>query len=337
MATIYEVSELAGVSLATVSRVMNGSANVSVRTEEKVQKAMKKLGYTPNSAAISLASKRSNCIGILVAELDGVFFGGMMQGIESELRIHRKHAVITAGHADREHEKKGIEFLKSRNCDALILHAESLSDEYLIELSKDKTPVYLLNRLIPEISSRCISLDDYHGGLLAAQYILDHGHTQVVCISGPKNKNDAMARVNGLKTAFLNKGLPFNQELVYEGDFLQQSGVKAIDHFLAQNISFTAIVCGNDQMAIGAMARLRENNITPAVDVAIIGFDDVTFASCTFPKLTTVQYPIEEMGKTAACLALKEIYNIQSDAVARVFDPVLIERDSVQMVNKSET
>lgn len=133
MATIYQVSDLAGVSLATVSRVLNNNARVSDKTRDKVQAAMKELGYRPNSIAQSLASNRSNSIGILVSELDGPIYGQMMAGIESELRASGKHAIITTGYSEEDKEKDGIEFLLSRNCDALILHAEAVSDEYLIE------------------------------------------------------------------------------------------------------------------------------------------------------------------------------------------------------------
>ena len=147
MATIYQVSELAKVSLATVSRVMNGNAKVSDKTREKVLLAMKELGYRPNSIAQSLASSRGNSIGLLVSELHGAFFGEMMAGVESELRSAGKHIIVTTGHSIEEKEKEGIEFLISRNCDAIILHVEAVSDEYLEELSKGKTPIFIISRL----------------------------------------------------------------------------------------------------------------------------------------------------------------------------------------------
>ena len=151
MATIYEVSELAKVSLATVSRVMNGNARVSDKTRDKVLAAMKELGYRPNTIAQSLASNRSNCIGLLVSEIHGPFFGQMMSGVETEIRKAGKHVIITTGHSEEDKEKDGIEFLISRNCDAIIVHVEALSDEYLIELCKGTTPVYLMSRFVSEI------------------------------------------------------------------------------------------------------------------------------------------------------------------------------------------
>jgi LacI family transcriptional regulator len=159
MATIYEVSKLAGVSLATVSRVMNNNTNVSDATRKKVTVAMTQLGYRPNSIAQSLASNCSNSVGLLVSELQGPFYGPMMSGIETAFRKQSKHVIIAAGHSDEEREQQAIEFLISRNCDGLILHVEAISDDYLIELSKGKTPFVLINRYIRELASRCIILN----------------------------------------------------------------------------------------------------------------------------------------------------------------------------------
>ena len=131
MATIYQVSEAAGVSLATVSRVMNGNAKVSERTRKKVEDAMASLGYQPNAIAQSLASNRTNSVGLLVSELHGSYFGDLMSTVEHVLKQNGKHVIITAGHVDEKREHEAIEFLKSRRCDALILHAEAVSDDYL--------------------------------------------------------------------------------------------------------------------------------------------------------------------------------------------------------------
>lgn len=329
MATIYEVSKLAGVSLATVSRVMNNTANVSQKTKDKVEKAMRDLGYQPNSVAISLASKRSNCVGILVTQLDGMFFGSMMNGIESELTKQRKHLVITAGHNIEADEKSGIEFLKSRNCDALIIHAEVLSDDYLIELSRGDTPIYVLNRNIPQIAERCIHIDNQFGAYLATLHLIEAGHQNIVHISGPIYRKDAQERIEGYKKAMREAGLPINPMHIFEGDYSHSGGAQGVDYFIAQGIDYTSIFCGNDHMAVGAMARLRDYNKIPAEDVSIIGFDDMPFAECTFPKLTTIHYPIRQMGQLAADFVLKEVYNIRQGGNPRTFEPSLVRRQSV--------
>ena len=222
MATIYQVSELAGVSLATVSRVMNNNARVSEATRNKVLDAMAQLGYRPNSIAQSLASNRSNSVGILVSELHGPFYGEMLSGIENECRAAGKHVIIAAGHSEAESEKDGIEFLISRNCDALILHVEAVSDDYLIKLAGGKLPIVLINRYIAKLADNCISLDNELGGYLATQQLLQQGHTQLAYIAGPMWKSDAKDRYAGHLRAMAEHGLTFNPALLAEGGFSRQ-------------------------------------------------------------------------------------------------------------------
>jgi LacI family transcriptional regulator len=330
MATIYQVSELAGVSLATVSRVMNGNAKVSDKTREKVLAAMKELGYRPNSIAQSLASSRGNSIGLLVSELNGAFFGEMMAGVENELRNAGKHIIVTTGHSIEEKEKEGIEFLISRNCDAIILHVEAVSDEYLIALSKGKTPIFIISRYVEELSDHCISLDNELGGYLATKTLLDLGHTDIACIAGPQYKYDAKARFNGYKRALAEHNVTFDENLFYVADFKETGGSEGISHLMEHQRKFSALVCGNDEMASGAMTFAREQGLSLPNDLSVIGFDNVIFAPYIHPKLTTILNPVNEMGRMAAKLVLKQVYQRSDESIQQVFKPTLIARDSAK-------
>ena len=243
---------------ATVSRVMNNNANVSDATRKKVTAAMNELGYRPNSIAQSLASNCSNSVGLLVSELQGPFYGPMMSGIENIFRNQGKHLIIAAGHSDEEREKQGIEFLISRNCDGLILHVEAVSDEYLIKLSKGRIPFVLINRYISQLSDRCILLNNIKGGYLAAKYVLEKGHKQIAYISGPLWKKDAKDRLEGHKQALAEFGVPFDEELLYQGDFMESSGFEGLAALHQHGKPFSALICANDEMAVGAMASARE-------------------------------------------------------------------------------
>lgn len=328
MATIYEVSELAGVSLATVSRVVNKNARVSDKTKEKVLTAMKELGYKPNSIAQSLASNRSNSIGLLVSELHGPFFGAMMSGIEAELRAAGKHTIIASGHSDEKTEQDSIEFLVGRKCDALILHAEAVSDEFLLELSKGTTPFVIINRIVPGLEDHCISLDNEHGGYLATKYLIDKGHTQFAYVSGPNWKKDARDRYAGHLRALAEQGLTQHPKLLIEGNFQQSGGRYGLEQCLSANLPFSALVCGNDEMASGAITRAREADLSVPDDFSIIGFDNIIYADYLFPKLTTVEYPVQKMGQMAAKLILNNTYRIETGELTTEFTPLLIERDS---------
>ena len=332
MATIYQVSELAGVSLATVSRVMNNNARVSEATRNKVLAAMEQLGYRPNSIAQSLASNRSNSVGILVSELHGPFYGEMLSGIENECRSAGKHVIIAAGHSEEASEKDGIEFLISRSCDALILHVEAVSDDYLIKLASGNMPIVLINRFIPRLANNCISLDNELGGYLATKQLLQQGHTQLAYMAGPMWKSDAKDRYHGHLRAMAEHGLNFNPALLAEGDFQDSSGSACMQQLLVKNITFTALICANDEMAAGAMEVARTHGLNVPQDLSIVGFDNLILARYIYPKLTTIDYPIGEMGRMAARWVLKNIYQQQALQLKNVFEPVLVCRDSASAI-----
>jgi LacI family transcriptional regulator len=308
---------------------MNKNTKVSDKTRLKVEIAMKELGYRPNSIAQSLASSRSNSVGILVSELHGPFFGQMMAGIESELRAASKHVIITTGHSEEDKEKEGIEFLIGRNCDALIIHVEAVSDEYLIELSKGKTPVFLISRHVEALDDNCISLDNELGGYLATTTLIEQGHKEIAYIAGPQFKADASNRLAGHKRALAQYNIPFYENSLHIGDFKETGGSEGLKHFIDKKLSFTAVVCANDEMAAGAIQYARESGIAVPSDLSIMGYDNVIFTNYLYPKLTTIDNPINEMGHMAAKLVLKSVYKAKELTIKHVFEPSLVSRDSV--------
>ena len=328
MATIYEVSELAGVSLATVSRVMNNSGRVSPKTRQKVVSAMHELNYLPNSIAQSLASRRSNCVGVLVSELHGPIFGAMVSAIEEELRRAGKFVFFAAGHSEESKEKEGINFLTSRNCDALIMHVESLSDHDLLELKKSETPFVLINRRIYGLEDRCISLNNEEGGYQATKLLLDQGHRQIAYISGPLKWGDANARLMGHKRALAEFAVKFDDALMVEGNYLVPGGSKAMEQLFEQGAQFSAVVCANDEMAVGAIEAIRARNLSIPQDLSVVGFDNVRWAPFLSPKLTTVDNPVGAMGAAAAQWVLKNVYEDDSLEIQTIFEPTLFERES---------
>lgn len=329
MTTIYEVSKLAGVSVSTVSRVLNHSELVIEPTRLKVEAAMKQLGYRPNNAAQSLASKRSNSVGILVPELHGPFFGTMLSSIELELRNEGKHVIITAGHSDAEREKEGIEFLTSRGCDALILFVFATSSEHILSLRVSSLPVVVIGQLIPGMEEDCITLGNESGSYMATKLLIDSGHRKLACITGPQWKSDGRERLAGYKRALSESGLSFDPGLLVEGDYEEATGQQGMEHLLNTGASFTAVVCANDEMAAGAMSVAREHGMEIPGDLSIVGFDNVFFTRYMHPQLTTVGYPIEKMGQMAARCILRDVYGKVDQDIQLHFEPELIKRSSV--------
>ncbi|MCG8496412.1 MAG: LacI family transcriptional regulator [Enterobacterales bacterium] len=327
MPTIYQVAERAGVSLSTVSRVLNGKASVNKVLKERVEKAVKELNYRPNSVARSLANNRTDSVGVLVPELNAPFFGDLMQAVESTLRAADKHVIISVGRNCLETEKDAVEFLISRNCDALIMHAEALSDEYLLELNQSKLPVALVNRQVEGLPEACTSLDNEKGGYLATRHLLELGHKDIAYISGPPDKCDASLRLEGHKRALSEAGLPINPQLIFNGDYSEEDGKIGLLELMARDVPFTALVCANDWMASGAISCARDLGMSLPHDLSVVGFDDVVFAHHVFPRLTTVSNPIAEMAEMSAKYILNKVYG-QANNVQLYFEPSLVVRES---------
>ncbi|PMH43222.1 LacI family transcriptional regulator [Vibrio sp. 10N.286.49.B3] len=329
MATIKDVSESAGVSQATVSRVINGTTRVSHDKKIKVEKAIKDLGYRPNSIAQALASSRTGSIGIIVPELGGPFYSGILHCIEEQLRRFGYHVVVTAGANTEQAQKESVEFLLGRRVDALILHAQQLTDDYLIGLEDSGMPVVLVNRFIPEMITSCIEIDNELGGRLAAQYLLQMGHTKIACITGPLDKSDARGRLQGYRKALEEAGIDYDESLISEAGFTEESGVSAMKKLLRRQCQFTAVFASNDHMAFGAFEVLKDAGYSVPEDVSLIGFDDIIFARYLTPGLTTINFPIEQMSIEAVQLTIQKLNKNKRDVNFKL-TPSLIVRNSVK-------
>ncbi len=327
MPTINEVSELAGVSLATVSRVINGSDRVRESTKAKVRAAMAELGYTPNTAAQSLAGSRSNTLGMVVSWLDGPFYGPVMSGIEEELRKYNKHVIIASGHGDPEQEKDAVNYLKARQVDGLILLTECLDRDYLIELSKE-LPIYLINQHFEGFEARNMWLDNELGGYEATRFLIQNGHTNIVCASGQQHKQDARERVEGFKRAMSEAGLLCDEKRFIHTVFDMPGGLAAMKHFEQSGVDFTAVFAGSDEMAFGVMEWARQKNISVPEELSIVGFDNQLVADYVHPRLTTMNFPAYEMAKASAYMAVRELY-FKEAPNGQQFKPSLVVRCSV--------
>jgi len=329
LATIKHVSEYAGVSQATVSRVINGTSRVSHDKKLKVEKAIKELGYRPNSIAKALASSRTGSVGVVVPELGGPFYSGILHCTEDNLRRFGYHAVVTAGSNTERGQRESVEFLLGRRVDALILHAQHLSDDYLIELEKQGIPIVLLNRFVPELAESCIDIDNEIGGKLATQYLLQMGHRSIACITGPLYKSDARGRLQGYRRALEDAGIAYDETLVSEAGFTEETGVSAMKKLLNRTCSFTAVFASNDHMAFGAFEVLRGEGYSIPQDVSLIGFDNNIFARYLTPALTTINFPIEQMSIEAVQLTIQKLNKNRRD-VSFKLSPSLVVRNSVK-------
>lgn len=329
MATIKDVARIAGVSVATVSRVINRSPKASQSSITSVTAAMKSLGYRPNAAARALVSQSSNTVGILVSDVSDPFFGTLVKAVDNVAQKHGKQILIGNGYHQAEKERQVIELLINNRCDALVIHSKSLSDQELIDYSNEVTSLVLINRHIPQIAHRCISLDNKKGAYLATEYLIQQGHRHIACIASMHNIEDAEQRIEGYQAALLDHGIALSSQYIERAEPHNEGGEQAMRELLKKSISMSAVVTYNDNMAAGAISILEENGISLPEQISIIGFDDALIARYIRPRLSTVLYPIQRMAEKATTLALALAKGETPNKDLLQFTPSLVHRDSI--------
>lgn len=332
MATIKDVAKEAGVSVATVSRVINKSPKASQNSIDAVTQAMSKLGYRPNAAARALVSQSTNTIGVLVGDVSDPFFGTLVKSVDNVARENGKHILIGNGYHNADDERRALDLLANSRCDALVIHAKGLSDEELIAYAKEVKGLVLINRHIPELAERCISLDNRKGAFLATEYLIRHGHRKIACIASSHDIEDTDERLQGYQSALKEHGIELSKSYVEYGEPNSDGGEVAMTNLLTKSLEITGVVAYNDYMAAGALATLEQNGIDVPQQVSMVGFDDGLIARFVHPGLTTIRYPIEMMAERATRLALALSHNEKVEDETIIFSPTLVRRDSVAKV-----
>ncbi|GBU12343.1 galactose-inducible d-galactose regulon transcriptional repressor [Enterobacterales bacterium] len=326
MVTLEDVAAYAGVSRATVSRVVNGDQKVKAATREIVVRAIAMLGYSPHPAARALASSHSNTLGLVTTSYRGGFFGALMDVVQTEAESQGKQLVVTQGRDSEENEQQAISRLFGLRCDGLILHVRHITDEHLRDLAHSSSPFVLLDRLVPGLESRCISFDHALASQLATQHLLDAGHRHIACISGPLARISARMRWQGFTDAMEQAGI--SPLATLEGDYRFDSGFRHTDTLLRQAVRPTAIYCCNEDMAIGALLAISEHRLRVPQDISLICYDSGERADFVRPALTSVHFPITDMAQFATCLLLDEL-SLDGELLRQQFTPKIISRDSV--------
>ncbi|QFI38619.1 LacI family DNA-binding transcriptional regulator [Moritella marina ATCC 15381] len=329
MATIKDVAKAAGVSVATVSRVVNKSPKASKSAIAAVNAAMKTLAYRPNANARALVNQSTNTIGVMVSDVSDPFFGALIKAVDNVARSHNKHLLIGNGYHDAKVEREAIELLINNRCDSLVIHSKGLSDQELIQFAKEVPGLVLINRHIPEIAERCIALDNQQGAYNATQHLLTKGHQHIGYINSYQDIDDAHHRQAGYLQALTEQDLSLNLDYIVAGQPTDEGGEVAMTELLARKLPITAVVCYNDYVAAGALAALEKQHIAVPNDISLMGFDNGLIAKYLHPKLTTMHYPIQTMAEQAAELSLALAKGNNSAIHGKVFEAILVERLSV--------
>ncbi|HDZ1439700.1 TPA: HTH-type transcriptional regulator GalS [Klebsiella pneumoniae] len=329
MITIRDVARQAGVSVATVSRVLNNSALVSPDTRDVVMKAVTQLSYRPNANAQALATQVSDTIGVVVMDVSDAFFGALVKAVDTVAQQHQKYVLIGNSYHEAEKERHAIEVLIRQRCSALIVHSKALSDDELSDFMQHIPGMVLINRIVPGYAHRCVGLDNVSGALMATRMLLNHGHQRIGYLSSNHGIEDDDMRREGWSKALQEQGIIAPDSWIGSGSPDMQGGEAAMVELLGRNLGLTAVFAYNDSMAAGALTTLKDNGIVVPQHLSLIGFDDIPISRYTDPQLTTVRYPVMSMAKLATELALLGAAGKLDREATHCFMPTLVRRHSV--------
>jgi len=328
MSTIVDVCKLAGVSKATVSRVINGTGQVKESTRDSVYAAMDRLGYRPNKLAQALATNKTNSIGLVVSNFEGAYFGSLLKQAAASAESAHKQLIVTDGHNNAEGEYEAIRQLEGR-CDAIVLYSRTMSDEHIKTLYQQLTvPFIVMNRTFPDSFAHTVTFDQEGAVSTMMDHLISYGHRQIACITGSLDNPTGRARLAGYKKVLKRCGIPFKPNLVESGDYHIKSGYSACKELLNHEVSFTAVIAFNDCMALGAIKALTEVGIKVPCQVSIAGIDNDPIAEFFSPALTTIELPIDAMTQQAMELAIELCIKPKSSS-AHQHKVTLIQRESV--------
>jgi len=300
--TITDVANYAGVSISTVSRVLNNSAPVEDDKAEKVRQAIEALNYQPKAAARILASQRTETVGLLLPLISGEYFAGMLRGVERGVIEGGYDLLIHSTYMDVRPNSFYRRVLGEHNTDGLIVFSDSLDDKELMRLAEMQFPVVLLHRSSPKgLQIPSVTVENKNGAKQIVEHLIQvHNRKKIVYLRGPEEHEDSHWRETGYRQALEEAGLKFEPALIGAGNFDNHDAQDAIDAMLVDGAEFDAVFAGDDEAASGVLRALRLANITVPEQVSVVGFDDSNLARHLIPALTTIDAHIEQAGYTAA-------------------------------------
>ncbi len=328
--TISDIAEECGVSLSTVSLVLNNNPRISDKTRKKVLESVERHGYQPNTQARGLASRSSHCLSVVVPHLNHIFadiyFGEIVSGIYDCASERQYKVVLDIANLKFIRSQEYINILRSRRADGMLFIASTLYDQYLHAFEEANLPFMLVNHYFEDSNLNYIAADYKDTARQAADHLLGLGHRAIGIIAGTNVQTAIDFRETFTEHCVAN-GIPPASLPWADGQFSEEEGFKAAQRLLKENPSITALMAGNDKMAIGALRYLTRRGIAVPGQVSVMGVDDIRMAAYTTPGLTTVRHPLYDIGRTA-CEQLLSVFRKDSESCRRVLPVELVVRES---------
>ena len=296
-ATIKDVAREAKVSVASVSRALNGGSGVTAATSERIRAAADRLQYIPHAAARMLITRRTHTIGALLPDLYGEFFSELIRGIDLAARARGLHLLVSSSHDGVEEAAAAVRSMQGR-VDGLLILSGRVDAAFLRANLPRELPVVLLNSAVKNPAYHVLNVDNHAGAVAMVTHLIQAGHARVAFIAGPEGNFDARQREEGYRAA-MAKHAPKAPLNILAGDFSEESGYRAGRELLAQKVRPRAVFAANDMMAVGCMTALKEAGVRVPQDIALAGFDDIPIARYVTPALSTVRVRIADFGRLA--------------------------------------
>jgi LacI family transcriptional regulator len=306
--TIEDVARLASVSIATVSRVINNQGGVRKQTEERILKAIDELGYIRSAVARSMKRKETFTIGIIVPDINNPFFPLVVSGIEQKAREKGYYTFLCSTNESPLVEEEIVKMFVERGVDGVILTTANESGNHIKLLQEQGIPIVAVDRAIKQFEVDTVLVDNVKGAYQAVQHLILQGHERIAIICGPQNTTPGYERFVGYKKALEEYGIPIDEQLIVQGDFMEGSGYQATQTLSESDDRPTAIFSSNNLMTIGCMKAIHDLDWKLGEEVSFIGFDDVDIATFIKPRLSVVSRPMNTLGEIAFQLLYERIH-----------------------------
>ena len=329
--TIKDVARRANVSVATVSRALNGHQNVTEAVRLRVFSAAHELRYSPHHAARSLSSRRTRTIGVVLPDLYGEFFSELMRGIDQVARERGLHLLVSSYHGNPEEQGTALRAMRGR-VDGLLVMSPYLDNvDVLTDNLSHAMPAVLMNTRLPDAGIPALSIDNYGGARTLMSHLIGSGYRRIAFIAGPEDNFDAHERLRGYRDA-IAESLPDAKPWILPGDFDEASGHRAGRELLASKQRPDAVFAANDMMALGCLFAFNQAGLQVPGDIALAGFDDIPLSRYVHPSLTTMRVDITEFGGRALRALLdRPEQDDATVATETLLAPELIVRESTQV------
>jgi LacI family transcriptional regulator len=297
--SIVEIAQRAGVSIATVSRALNGNEAVRESTKRRILQIAAELNYKPNLIARSLSKKKTQTIGVILPELGAEFFSELIHGIDEESYHTNNHLMVSSSHSQRNIVETLVEFMLSGRVDGLILMAPQINREITDLLMKNQRPLVLMNANQNLKNVISFNINNSQGVRSILEHLLKHGYRKIAIICGPEGNCDADERYHAYLDFLERNQIPVSRDFILQGDFTVRTGYYAFIRLMSQVEKPDAVFAANDMTAIGIYEAARALSLKIPDDIAVVGFDDILLSRMLQPRLTTVHVPIAELGSKA--------------------------------------